>query len=494
MAAKILPFPEELRPRLPTIVGNVDYLTLQQRLTDIDAILRQSGLEKDFIAASLEDWLKKSTRPPSAREQTRYQKGSRQALRCNLLRTLLQEDFRGFSCQLAGNPLYQWFCHIDALDLVRVPSKSQLQRYADRMSATQLRSLFDGLLRVALEQPATIGLDKALDMEIVFVDSTALKANIHFPTDWVLLRDGVRTLMKATLLIRREGLCCRMESPESFLKRINQLAIEMSQQGRRAGSKKGRKQVLRKIKKLVSVVRAHARRHRDRLDKEWSSTSWTRKEAEVVLRRIDGVLELLPQAQTQAHERIIGERPVPNEEKILSLYDTTVRVIVRGKAGAEVEFGNTALITENIQGVIFDYQMFQDPAASDNNLLFESLVRIREGTGRCVGGVVGDRGFHSAANSRALEETDTYDGLCPRNPRDLKERMKEERFAALQRRRGQSEGRLGILKNVFLGRPMRAKGYAHREVGLGWGVLTHNLWMLARMSEEARDREKQKAA
>jgi hypothetical protein len=41
---------------------------------------------------------------------------------------------------------------------------------------------------------------------------------------------------------------------------------------------------------------------------------------------------------------------------------------------------------------------------------------------------------------------------------------------------------------------MRAKGYAHREVGLGWGVLTHNLWMLARMSEEARDREQQKAA
>lgn len=26
----------------------------------------------------------------------------------------MQEDYRGFSCQLAGNPLYQWFCLIDA--------------------------------------------------------------------------------------------------------------------------------------------------------------------------------------------------------------------------------------------------------------------------------------------------------------------------------------------------------------------------------------------
>ena len=33
-----------------------------------------------------------------------------------------------------------------------------------------------------------------------------LKADIHFPVDWVLLRDGVRTLMKATLLIRKAGL------------------------------------------------------------------------------------------------------------------------------------------------------------------------------------------------------------------------------------------------------------------------------------------------
>jgi hypothetical protein len=83
MAAMILPFSEELRPRLPTIVGNVDHLTLHRRLTDIDAILRQSGFEKDFIAACLEAWLKKSPRAPSARVQTRYQKGFRQALRCN---------------------------------------------------------------------------------------------------------------------------------------------------------------------------------------------------------------------------------------------------------------------------------------------------------------------------------------------------------------------------------------------------------------------------
>lgn len=84
-----------------------------------------------------------------------------------------------------------------------------------------------------------------------------------------------------------------------------------------------------------------------------------------MLRRIDGVLELLPQARKQAHERIIGERQVANAQKILSLYDPDVRVIVRGKAGAEVEFGNTVLLAENPQGVIVDYELFRESAPAD---------------------------------------------------------------------------------------------------------------------------------
>jgi hypothetical protein len=287
--------------------------------------------------------------------------------------------------------------------------------------------------------------------------------------------------MKATLLIRKAGLRGRMEAPEAFLRRMNRLSVEMAQQGRRAGRKQERKRVLRQMKRLVRVVRAHAQRHRDLLDQRWAETDWTRPEAEQILRRIDGVLGLLPQAQKQAHERIIGNRPVANEDKLLSLYDPDVRVIVRGKAGAEVEFGNTVLLGENAQGIILDYAIFQESAPADSQLLFASLNRVWDGTGHRVAAVVTDRGFASASNSEALAEGGTYDGTCPRKPADLAQRMKEAKFVRLQRRRAQTEGRIGILKNGFLGRPLRAKGFAHRELALAWGVLTHDLWMLARL-------------
>ena len=376
-----------------------------------------------------------------------------------------------------------------------MPSKSERQRFAHWLDGEQMRQVLDGLLKGAVDQPRNLGLTEALDLEAYFVDSTCLKANLHFPTDWVLLRDGVRTLMKATWLIRKAGLRGRMQAPEQFLRQMNRLRIAMAQQARRAGRKKGRKRVLRQMKQLVRVVRAHARRHRDLLDQQWEQTQWTRAQAQQILRRMDGVLELLPRAQKQAHERIIGARPVANAQKILSLYEPQVRVIVRGKAGAEVEFGNTVLLGENRQGVILDYELIRESAPADSQLLLGSLLRVWEGTGHPVGAVVTDRGFASAANSRTLQAGGTFDGLCPRRPAELSRRMKSQKFGRLQRRRAQTEARIGILKHGFLGQPMRAKGADHRALALAWGVLTHNLWMLARMRKTPKlSRALQKAA
>src|SRR5438552_5465761 len=184
MSSLVIPFPAELRPRLPTIVGNVDYLTLRQRLEQVDSLLHEGAVEQDFVDKALRGWLERASNRPSVREQQRFQQRSRRALRCTFLRTLVQEDYRGFSCQLAGNPLYQWFCLIDALDQVRVPSKSELQRFAHWLGAGPMRQVIDGLLKMAVEKPRQLGLKEALDLEAYFLDSTCLKANIHFPTDW----------------------------------------------------------------------------------------------------------------------------------------------------------------------------------------------------------------------------------------------------------------------------------------------------------------------
>src|SRR3989440_5904702 len=322
MPAPLLLIQQPLQPPLPTIEGNVDYQRLRDQLLRIDQLLVQSGIEEQFIAASFEDW---KARCPfkniPAKAQRKIQIHARRALRCNLVRTLIMEDFRGFAIRLADSPLFQHFCGLSELDRIQVPSKSTLQRYSRWTDEAAVRRLVNQLNQQPHGHPQKLRLCAPLDLEACFLDTTCLQANIHYPVDWVLLRDATRTLMKGVKLIRAQGLCHRMDEPALFIKRMNRLCIEMTHSPQKTDSKRHRKKVLRKMDKLIATVANHARRYRQLLDEQWQKTQWTRPQAEQVLRRLDNVLEQLPAARKQARQRIIQEQPVANEEKILSLYE-----------------------------------------------------------------------------------------------------------------------------------------------------------------------------
>jgi hypothetical protein len=367
-----------------------------------------------------------------------------------------------------------------------------LQRYEQWIPEPKVREWIHQLLRLGQVQPQQLQLEQPLDLESYFLDTTCLKAYIHFPVDWVLFRDATRTLMKAVRLIRDQGLKHRMEEPEVFLSRMNGLCLEMSRAHGQSDSLRRRKRTFRKIDTLAQVVRDHAQRYRQILDEQWQQTHWTRKQAEQVLRRMDQVLEQLPAARRQARQRILKEQPVKNQDKILSLYEPEVRVIVRRKAGAEVEFGNTLLLGESLDGLIVDWELFAQSAPADSRLLLRSLERTQANLGVELNLLGADRGFDSQSNQDKLSEQQVYNAVCPRNPAQLKKRKRSRKFKAAQRRRAQTEGRIGILKENFFGSPLRRKGFAHRNLAVTWGVLTHNLWVIARLVQ-AQVKEKKAA-
>ena len=499
---EILPEQMELSREIPVVIGNVDYEEFLWRLTETDRLLRTSGLENDFVRRCLVRWEEEGRREaekrgeryrePSIKEVMRWQKIYRQALRCNLARLLTEKEYRRFTRRLAESALLQWFCRIERLECVRVPSKSTLERYDKLAPESDVRDLVNQLNRLAMN--GQVGLEDRLDMEAYFSDATCVKAAIHFPVDWVLLRDGVRTLMKAILVIRRHGLKHRMPEPETFLRQINRLSMEMTHSRRSADSKKKRKRVLRQMKRLNGIVLRHARRYRRELAEGWGDrTDLKQGEVRQILKRLDGVVEQMPKAIRQAHERIIGERKVKNADKILSLYERDIHVIVRGKADAEVEFGNTLWLGEQADGLIIDWELRKERSPGDTKLFRASMERIKNVFGRYPDSAVGDRGLWSEENETWLKSEGVYSALCPRGVDELRERMKDQRFAEAQTRRSQTEGRIGIMKNDFLGRPLRSKGFEHRELAVAWGVLAHNLWLLAGL-RWAQEKERKKAA
>ena len=361
-----------------------------------------------------------------------------------------------------------------------------------------MRPLVQELLLQGARGPGATGAGEPLDLETAFLDSTCLCANIHYPVDWVLLRDATRTLMGSVRLIRDQGLKHRMEEPETFISRINKLCIKMTHVGNRkdqSESRRLRKQTLRQMDRLVGTVRNHARRYRELLDAHWEQTDWTRPQAEQVLGRMDQVLEQLPKARQQARQRILQGQLVPNEDKILSLYEADVRVIVRKKAGAEVEFGNTLFLAENPQGAIIDWELFRGERPGRRRPCCRAVWRACSKPMRRVPKRSrATEGSIANSTASASNEEKIYNAVCPRSPRQLRQRNRSWKFKRMQRRRAQTEGRIGILKNVFLGGRMRCKGFAHRELTVTWTVLVHNLWVLARLPQVEAAQAKRLAA
>jgi len=476
------------RPALPVVLNNVDYQLQEAQLKEMDRLLRVSGLEEECAQRHLLIWLgDRDEAKVSGKAMIKQLERARRALRCVILMSWLRFPYREMSVRLAQCPLFQWFCGLDRMDSIKVPSKSELQRFTQLVDAATLKEL-NAQLIAAAARPAgevgeqALGLKNEIELKTIWMDSTALKAPIHFPVDWVLLRDATRTLMLAVDLIRRHGLKHRMAEPKSFQSRMNRLCMEMGSLRRKIDSEKGRKRVFRRMKKLMKTIQAHGQRHRDLLEEKWERTDWSAKQATRVIERIDNVLQQLPEAVKQAHARIIRKEQTANDEKILSFYEPDANVIVRGKPEAEIEFGNSLLLAEQREGLIVDWDLHQGTAPNDSRQLRPCVERIQEAHGaQCVEAVGADRQFDGPSVRAWLEESGIYNGVCPRSPKALENKRHAAKFQKIQRRRAQSEARIAILKNDFLGNPLQRRGFENRELQVGWSVLAHNLWLLARL-------------
>jgi hypothetical protein len=487
---------------IPEDYGNAEYRQERELLIATDQIITTSGLEYPVIEYFLDVayvnkyisvWGTDKSAELTGNERLNVHINAVIALRMSILRKRLSLSLRKFSLALSHSDLYKWFCGINRFALPKVPGKSTVGELENSLPPELIEEVERRLFHVVQDQASEI-LCEPLDFSKSYFDCTCICANIHYPIDWALLRDATRTLMKATARIRKVGLCHRMPvEPNMFISKMNKLCMEMTFAKRKKGAKKLRKGILRKMKKLMKRVGKQAMNHLELLENKWETADISRSQTEQILKQITNVTDKLDAAIKNAHERIIGERQVANEDKILSIYENEVNVIVRRKAGAEVEFGNTLYLAEQSDGMIIDWKLFCDQAPSDSKMLKKSHERIEDRLGVKVKLMAGDRGFDSKANREHMQSNDIFNAVCPRNPGLLAERLKENEFREAQNRRSQTEARISILSNCFCGSPMKQKGFDNRHVHMGLSILSHNLWVLARL-KITQEKARQQAA
>jgi len=484
----ILPIQGRFDKSIPDNFGNAEYRAERQLLIAIDAIINQCDLEDPVIAyfldiASVNKYISVFGTDKSAGLTSDDRDNARVdavlALRMSILRKRLGLSLRKFSLALSHSDLYKWFCGINRFCIPKVPGKTKVGELENYIPPVLTEEIEKRLLRASESCQV---LDEPLDFSRSYVDCTCIRGNIHYPIDWVLLRDSTRTLMKATARIRKYGLLHRMPfEPCVFISKMNKLCMEMTFAKRRKGAKKLRKAVLRKMKKLLKRVSQHAENHLKLLEGQWQTVNISPSQAEQIARQITEVTSQLAAVVKQAHERIIGQRQIDNKDKILSLYEKDVHVVVRHKAGSQVEFGNTLYLAEQSDGLIVDWKLFKQQAPADSKMLKGSYKRIVNRLGCNVTLLSGDRGFDSKVNQDYMENNDIFNAVCPRNPAQLRQRLEDNTFRDAQRRRSQTEARISILSHCFCGAPMKQKGFEHRQIHMGLSVLSHNLWILGRL-------------
>jgi len=279
---KTIAFQTEFRPALPVVFGAKDYREFRETIEEVDHFLTATGIEHRMLVAHLNI----SAESCPANHRPKSYKTLRQALRYSILLALTGLSHRALSHRVADSALFQWFTHTSEIDGVRPSSKSSIERFEKLFPAEAISGLINAC-NMAVADPVgaqeLLYSDMPLKFDEIFADTTCVKSNIHFPVDWVLLRDATRTLIQAIQLIRSQGLKHRMGDPKKFMRDMNKLCIEMTHVRKKKGAKKMRKAIFRRMKRLMKIIENHASNYYHLLESRWAETDLSETQAQGIL-------------------------------------------------------------------------------------------------------------------------------------------------------------------------------------------------------------------
>jgi len=366
---------------------------------------------------------------------------------------------------------FSWrrFCQLSFND--PVPDASTLVKLTHKYGNATVRALNDALVLKLKEEKVVRGRKLRLD-------TTVMEANIHYPTDTSLLGDGIRLITRAVSRVKKVGLALGVpfvkhtRKAKRLLSGISRVARERvsATSPRLVAVKEKLLGLARKVIAPGKRVQAQAERE---LEGGKGAARWAVCQLKQWLERTEKVIR-----QTEAV--LAGERHLP--ERLVSLFDPGARPIIRGKARTPVEFGRKVLLGETDKGIITSYRVLGGNPA-DSSLLRIGVKAHRRLFRRRLRAVTGDRGFQSRDNEEWLKDQGVKRVVLPfRGKADRERRLYERQpwFRRLVRFRAGSEGRISLLKRVFgLDRSLM-RGDHGSEIWVGLGILSHNLWQVAR--------------
>jgi IS5 family transposase len=427
-------------------------------------------LDDDTLCARVRDDL--ARRHPRTRTRGRPSAPVEVVLRMLVVMRLYGWGFGQAEFFVNDSPVLRRFCRVY---LQRVPDDTTLTRRAGRIRPGTLQALDDRAVALARGLEATRG-------RKLRTDTTAVAADIRYPTDSSLIGDGVRALSRR---LRRAngapGGAAAGLGREAFRSRarpVRRLPRELHGIARRKGG--DYREALRPAygRLIGTAERTAGQARRVPAAPEATAAPAARRLAA----KVGEMLPRLAQGISQARRRVIRGEAVPAQEKLASAPGPQAQIVPRRKAGREVEFGRKVRLDQAEGGIVTAYRVLDRGGGQDYGQLADWLAARRRPFGRAPALLAADRGFATPGDEQPATEAGVARVRIPFAGRAPPERQRvgRERWSRRGYRfRAGIEGRVHALRRDVGLRRCRCHGETGIGRWVGWGVLAHNLDRIA---------------
>jgi IS5 family transposase len=315
-------------------------------------------------------------------------------------------------------------------------------------------------------------------------DTTVYEANIHYPTDSSLMWDTYNVLGRFIERVREVDSDLVGEQ-RLRTKDVKKIYFQINRQSsKKKKAKKWLKSAYRALLGHVEKILAWADEVCDAIRRTCKEYTF---EVDVYLRGLvheyEKYIPLGLQVMNQAERRVLHGESVPNDEKIFSIFEPHVELIIRGKAGKDVEFGHVVNLQQVSEKFITGYDVFEKKPV-EHELVDPTLDRHLASFGAYPEVYSDDKGaYESMDKLRELEESIRVVGICKKGKRNAAEEEREHApaFKLAQKFRAGIEGTISFLKRVLgLGKCMY-RSFQTFKASVGCIVFAHNLLVLARL-------------
>ena len=319
-------------------------------------------------------------------------------------------------------------------------------------------------------------------------DSFVAETDVHHPTDFNLLLDSVRCL------IRETERACGAFGIDGW-RQHRHLARNAESLHRRVGKAQLWNSRADDVRAYLKAARAIANKAEDSLEALRET-----KCPKGVLGEIDRLLEHARRFAGQIKRRVIDGEKIPHDEKAFSIHEEHTRWISKGKAGTPVELGVPVCILEDGNGFVLGCKIMWEGGDTD---VAVPLVKDCQEAFPGLRGCSFDRGFHSPENRRKLDGSLELNALPKKGRPSAEEKAHEAEpaFKAARRKHSGVESAINNLEHRGLDR-VRLRGKDGFKLAVGLSVLApdiHRLGMILRDKERkrlqrAKRRERRKCA